>query len=126
LNEVRTFKQAINLCIPTQILKFLTSGKAPIVIARGGFSGTFPDSSSAAYAFALIASSTDTTLWCDVHLSNDGVPICVPSINLDNCTTISNVYPKRDKKYDVNGVSTTGWFAIDFHSSELSEVGCKR
>jgi glycerophosphoryl diester phosphodiesterase len=117
---------SIELYIPTQIVKFLTSGKPPIVIARGGFSGTFPDSSSAAYYFALTASTTDTTLWCDVHLSKDGVAICVPSIQLDNCTTISYVYPKRNKKYDVNGVSTTGWFAIDFNSSELSQVGCKR
>ncbi|XP_078163656.1 glycerophosphodiester phosphodiesterase GDPDL3-like [Carex rostrata] len=99
------------------------NGKAPIVIARGGFSGTFPDSSYSAYAFVLAASSADTTLWCDVHLSKDGVPICVPSITLDNCTSIAYVYPKGKKKYDVNGVSKTGWFAVDFNSSDLFQVG---
>lgn len=105
---------------------FLILGTAPIVIARGGFSGTFPDSSYGAYAFALTASSAETTLWCDVHLSKDGVSICVPSITLDNCTSIANVYPKGKKQYDVNGVNKTGWFAVDFNSSELAQVGCKQ
>lgn len=108
------------------IVKFLTLGKPPIVIARGGFSGTFPDSSVSAYSFALIASSPDTTVWCDVHLTKDGVLICLPSITMDNCTSVADVYPKRKRQYDVNGVSTPGWFAVDFNNSELYQVTCKQ
>ncbi|KAF3331076.1 putative glycerophosphoryl diester phosphodiesterase 2 [Carex littledalei] len=102
------------------------NGKPPVVIARGGFSGTFPDSSSAAYSFALIASSSDTILWCDIQLTKDGVPICLPSITLDNCTSIGDIYPKGKKQYDVNGVITAGWFAVDYNSSELSQVSLRQ
>ncbi|KAJ3707420.1 hypothetical protein LUZ61_011125 [Rhynchospora tenuis] len=102
------------------------SGKPPVVIARGGFSGTFPDSSVSAYSFALIAGSSDTILWCDVQLTKDGVPICLPSVTLDNCTSIADIYPKGRKQYVVNGVSTAGWFAVDYKNSDLNQVSLRQ
>ncbi|XP_072991107.1 glycerophosphodiester phosphodiesterase GDPDL4-like [Typha latifolia] len=102
------------------------SGNAPLVIAKGGFSGIFPDSSENSYRFALIASSPDTTLWCDVRLTKDGVGICLPDLRLDNCTNIGLFYPQGSKNYDVNGVSTTGWFSVDYNTTELSPVSLKQ
>jgi len=107
------------------ITSFNSAGNAPAVIARGGFSGLFPDSSSTAYTFALIASSPDTILWCDVQLTKDGVGVCLPNMKLDNCTDISAIFPERKKVYLVNDVSTPGWFSVDFNSSELAQVSCK-
>ncbi|CAM0945479.1 unnamed protein product [Alopecurus aequalis] len=96
------------------------SGGPPAVIAKGGFSGLFPDSSDNAYMFA--AAPNDAALWCDIRLTKDGVGICLPDIKMDNCTTISDVFPKGKNTYRVNGVSTTGWFSVDYKSSQLSTV----
>jgi glycerophosphoryl diester phosphodiesterase len=101
------------------------SGNAPAIIAKGGFSGIFPDSSEFAYQFALIASSPDTILYCDVRLTKDGLGICLPDIKMDNCTNIPDFYQQGRKSYLVNGVSTAGWFSVDYNGTELGQVSCK-
>ncbi|XP_018472788.1 protein SUPPRESSOR OF NPR1-1 CONSTITUTIVE 4 isoform X2 [Raphanus sativus] len=98
------------------------SGDAPLVIARGGFSGLFPDSSSAAYGLAVQTSVPGVVLWCDVQLTKDGAGICFPDLKLNNASTIESFYPKGQKSYLVNGVPTQGWFTIDFSLTDLSNV----
>ncbi|KAJ3679737.1 hypothetical protein LUZ60_017748 [Juncus effusus] len=98
------------------------SGKAPTVVAKGGFSGLFPDSSQFAYLFALSVSAKSTILQCDVRLTKDLLGICLPSLKMDNCTDIAQIYPKGTSSYDVNGVSVSGYFPIDFNSTDLSQV----
>ncbi|CAL9239648.1 unnamed protein product [Arabidopsis halleri] len=105
------------------------SGHAPLVIARGGFSGLFPDSSLDAYNFAMQTSVIMfygvmfyVVLWCDVQLTQDEVGICFPDLNLANASNIQNVLPNRQKSYPVNGVPTLGWFPIDFLLRELKNV----
>ncbi|XP_074581456.1 glycerophosphodiester phosphodiesterase GDPDL4-like [Curcuma longa] len=98
------------------------SGRAPAIIAKGGLSGLFPDSSLIAYNFVSLISSNDTTLWCNVQLTKDGIGVCLPDINLDNCTNIGFVYPQSQTTYMVNGVNTSGWFSVDFTSNDLSQV----
>lgn len=98
------------------------SGKPPLVIARGGFSGIFPDSSYAAYSLAVMTSVPDVVLWCDVQLTKDGAGICAPDVKLDNSTSISVPFKGMDKTYSVNGVATQGWFSIDFTLSDLANV----
>ncbi|EFH64824.1 glycerophosphoryl diester phosphodiesterase family protein, partial [Arabidopsis lyrata subsp. lyrata] len=102
------------------------NGDAPLVIARGGFSGLFPDSSLAAYQFAMQASLADVILWCDVQLTKDEVGICFPDLNLANASNIQDVYSTRRKSYRVNGVTTQGWFPIDFSLTELQNVSLIR
>ncbi|ESQ28745.1 hypothetical protein EUTSA_v10018170mg [Eutrema salsugineum] len=102
------------------------SGDAPLVIARGGFSGLFPDSSLAAYSFAMQTSVAGSALWCDVQLTKDGLGICFPDLTLNNASTIEFVYPSRQKSYPVNGVRTRGWFTIDFSLSDLNNVSLIR
>ncbi|KAK3154500.1 hypothetical protein QOZ80_2BG0191300 [Eleusine coracana subsp. coracana] len=102
------------------------SGKAPAIIATGGFSGLFPDSSDLAYQFVPFASSPDTGLYCNVWLTKDGVGICLPNIRMENCTIIQDVFPKGKKTYNVNGVSTTGWFSVDVGSTDLEKVFLKQ
>ncbi|KAK9072251.1 hypothetical protein SSX86_008684 [Deinandra increscens subsp. villosa] len=97
-------------------------GDHPLVVARGGFSGLFPDSSFYAYKLALDTGVPDMILWCDVQLTSDNVGICLPNLNMDNGTTISSVYDKRNKSYLVNGVRMSGWFPVDFSFNELDNV----
>ncbi|CAL9170807.1 unnamed protein product [Musa hybrid cultivar] len=98
------------------------SGNSPAIIAKGGFSGLFPDSSSYAYSSVSGTSANGTTLWCDVRLTKDSVGICLPDIKLDNCTTIQYYFGKGKKTYVVNGVKTSGWFSVDYSISDLAPV----
>ncbi|CAJ1963993.1 unnamed protein product [Sphenostylis stenocarpa] len=97
-------------------------GSPPLVIARGGFSGIFPDSSSVAYSLALNTSGPNVILWCDVQLTKDGTGICFPELKLDNATDIPIVYQGKAKHHSVNGVSTRGWFSVDYNFDELVNV----
>ena len=96
-----------------------------MVIARGGFSGLFPDSTDLAYKFALATSVPDVLLWCDVQLTKDEFGICLPNINLDNGTDIANVFQNKSKSYLVNGVPISGYFSVDYTLEDLSNVSCK-
>ncbi|VVA98992.1 unnamed protein product [Arabis nemorensis] len=89
------------------------SGKPPVVIARGGFSGVFPDSSNSAYDLAKTTTSPDITLWCDLQLTKDGVGICFPNMNLDNGSNVQYIYPNNKE-----------WFSSDFTWKQLSNVSC--
>lgn len=107
------------------VVHFVCAGDAPLVIARGGFSGLFPDSSYNAYFFSLQTGLPDTVLWCDVQLTKDAVGICFPDIKLENGSQI-NLNPKnKQRTYNVNGVSTPGYFSIDYTFKELQLVNCK-
>lgn len=55
-------------------------------------------------------------------MTKDGAGICLPSINVDNCTTIATVFPQGKKTYNVNGVSMSGWFSVDYKSADLQKV----
>ncbi|KAK9740559.1 hypothetical protein RND81_03G044600 [Saponaria officinalis] len=65
------------------------AGLSPLVIARGGFSGLFPDSSLYAYSMAMMTNVPDLVMWCNVQLTKDGFRICVPSIMLINGTDVA-------------------------------------
>lgn len=95
------------------------------MIARGGVSGLFPDSSFAAYSVALSTSVPDVLLWCDVQLTSDAAGICLPNIKLDNSTNIGTIYKNRTKTYVVNGVAMRGNFPLDFSLNELANVSRK-
>ncbi|KAI3920437.1 hypothetical protein MKX01_000776 [Papaver californicum] len=97
------------------------SGNEPLVIARGGFSGLFPDSSTDAYSIAMTTSSPNVVLWCDVQLTKDGIGICFPDLKLDNSTNIGFVSPNTSSTYIVNGVSTKGWFSVDYDMNFLQK-----
>ncbi|RDX63678.1 Glycerophosphodiester phosphodiesterase GDPDL3, partial [Mucuna pruriens] len=99
------------------------AGAPPLVVAHGGFSGIFPDSSEAAYNLAVITTGPDVYLWCDVQLTKDAVGICQPNINLANSTYIASAYPNQTKNYLVNGVPTRGYFSLDYTLNELSTNG---
>ncbi|KAL9399677.1 hypothetical protein Peur_008638 [Populus x canadensis] len=100
--------------------KWLTlNGQRPSVIARGGFSGLFPESSDFANQMALGTSVHDVVVLCNLQLTKDGVGICQGDIRLDNTTNIAMLFEKGSKTYKVNGQDVTGWFALDFTADQL-------
>ncbi|KAG6592070.1 Glycerophosphodiester phosphodiesterase GDPDL4, partial [Cucurbita argyrosperma subsp. sororia] len=111
--------QGSNNTSPWQTL----SGDPPFVVARGGFSGLFPDSSGFAYSFAVMVSVPDVILWCDVQLTKDGVGICLPDLSFNNATDAKGILGEnRSSVYLVNGVATKGLFTVDFNAEELANV----
>lgn len=123
----------LSSCIKDHFLDYLFNlfffacllGFSPRVIARGGFSGLFPDSSIDAYNFAMLTSVEDVVLWCDLQLTKDGAGICFPGLTMSNASNIEAAYPNRTNTYLVNGVSTQGWFTIDFSLKDLNKVNRK-
>ncbi|CAA6661574.1 unnamed protein product [Spirodela intermedia] len=98
----------------------------PLVIAKGGHSGLYPDSSLQGYGTAKDYSLPSASLWCDVRLTKDGFGICLPELTMDNCTDISNWYPNGAKNYTVNGVPQRGWFSVDYSLDDLYSVTLSR
>ena len=89
------------------------------MVARGGYSGIFPDHTSAAYLFANAMSMSDVVLLCDLQLTSDGVGICRSDLRLENSTNIADVLPGAEKTYKVNGIPLRGWFAVDFTAEQI-------
>nr|CAB3445894.1 unnamed protein product [Digitaria exilis] len=95
------------------------SGRPPQVVARGGFSGLFPDASQFAYQFALSTSLPDVVLFCDLQFSSDKTGFCKTGLTLDNSTTVSEIFPKMERTYKVHGEDVHGWFSLDFTADQL-------
>ncbi|XP_058070733.1 glycerophosphodiester phosphodiesterase GDPDL4-like isoform X2 [Magnolia sinica] len=98
------------------------AGNAPIVIAKGGFSGLVPDSSYYAYSIASLISLPNVIMWCDVQLTKDNVGICAPNVMLDNVTDIQFLFKDNKKSYIINGEHLEGWFSVDYTVKDLSDV----
>lgn len=108
------------------LLNFSFTGAEPVVVARGGFTGLAPDSSSGAFLIAQQSSLSSTIMLCDIQFTKDGEGFCLQDINLANSTTIQDVFPKQQKVYNIDGRSVQGWFGFDFNSKQLFEnVNCK-
>lgn len=71
---------------------FLLTGQRPLVVARGDFSGLFPESSSMANQNALATSLPDVLLYCNLQMAKDGFGVCLTDIKFDNTTTVSDIY----------------------------------
>ncbi|XP_023518193.1 glycerophosphodiester phosphodiesterase GDPDL6-like isoform X1 [Cucurbita pepo subsp. pepo] len=95
------------------------TGEEPIVVARGGFSGVFPESSALANEVAVSNGLPNTVLYCNLQLTKDGLAICLSDILLENSTNIEQVFPKSRKTYEINGKVYKGWFSVDFMSDIL-------
>lgn len=93
-----------------------------MVVARGGYSGLFPDSSDQAYSFAPMTSLPDTIMYCNVQLTKDNLGVCTTDILIDLSTTAALAYPKGDKTYNINGRDLHGWFAMDYMLDDLKNT----
>ncbi|GJM90440.1 hypothetical protein PR202_ga06719 [Eleusine coracana subsp. coracana] len=81
----------------------------------------FLTQASFAYQFAMSTSLPDVALFCDLQFSSDGMGFCKSGLTLDNSTVISEVFPKMEKTYKVNGEDVRGWFSLDFTTDQLAQ-----
>ncbi|CAO2822524.1 unnamed protein product [Amaranthus hypochondriacus] len=100
--------------------KWLTlNGQQPAVIARGGVSGLFPESTRIAYDLVAQVSVPDPVYYCDLQFTQDSVGFCHAELQLNNDTNIANIFPRGEKTYNVNGKDVRGWFAIDYPADAI-------
>ncbi|KAH7859564.1 hypothetical protein Vadar_002629 [Vaccinium darrowii] len=98
------------------------SGQRPVVIARGGYSGVFLESSDMANSMAVSMSLDDVIIYCSLQMSKDGQGYCLSNLNLANTTNIANILPDAQKSYVVDGQPMQGYFAVDYTADQLYNV----
>ncbi|CAN1781920.1 Glycerophosphodiester phosphodiesterase GDPDL7 [Linum perenne] len=96
------------------------SGKHPIVVARGGFSGLYPESSM--FANSIAKTNPELVLLCNLQLTKDSIGICRPDVEIGNSTNIETIFPNKTKSYNVDGKNVTGYFSIDYTILQLTNV----
>ncbi|XP_073052256.1 glycerophosphodiester phosphodiesterase GDPDL6-like isoform X2 [Primulina eburnea] len=112
---------------PTQRKWMTLNGNQPEIVANGGYSGFFPDSSLEAYSFVGDSSIPGTILYCNLHFTKDNDGFCVSEINLMNTTNIQDVDPKGGKVYNINGQEIHGWFGLDYPAEVIfQKVGLRQ
>ncbi|KAF6169969.1 hypothetical protein GIB67_034361 [Kingdonia uniflora] len=98
------------------------SGDAPSVIARGGFSGLFPEASQFAYQLALSTSLSNVILFCDLQLTKDESGICKSDLRLDNSTNIALIYPKGQKTYKEHKLDVGAFIQESMRSMAINYI----
>lgn len=94
-----------------------------LVISHDGASGDYPGSSDLAYQKA-IEDGTDI-IDCSVQISKDGVPFCLPSIDLTATTTATTAF--MDRSSNVPEIQENdGIFSFDLTWSEIQSLKRKR
>ncbi|CAJ1944796.1 unnamed protein product [Sphenostylis stenocarpa] len=90
------------------------SGKEPLVIARGGYSGLFPEGTPDAIALARDMS----ILLCNLQLTRDGGAFCLTGSALDNATTIE-YFDQKQNTYNIDGKDVKGHFSVDYTADQV-------
>ncbi|PNX85118.1 glycerophosphoryl diester phosphodiesterase family protein [Trifolium pratense] len=86
----------------------------PVVVARGGFTGLFPEGSTEA-----IGISKEISIFlCNLQFTKDAGAFCVTGIKLDNATNIATFDPKL-KTYKINGKDVQGHFMVDYTGAQI-------
>jgi len=98
-------------------------GRAPKVIARGGFSGLFPDSGRRAYTLGATLVPKGLISWCDVKLTKDNLGICTPFIEISNSTTIASVgLNSTNVTLEEGAPPVFGYFPFKYTLHEMENV----
>ncbi|XP_019453338.1 PREDICTED: glycerophosphodiester phosphodiesterase GDPDL7-like [Lupinus angustifolius] len=92
------------------------SGNEPLVIARGGFTGLFPEGSPDAIGL----SKDISTFLCNLQLTKDTGAYCLTGTTLDNSTTIAMFDPKENT-YNINGNDVKGHFSLDYTGAQIDQ-----
>lgn len=92
------------------------------MIARGGFTGLFPEGSSE----AIRLSKEISIFLCNVQLTKDAGAFCVTGVKLDTTTTIA-LFDPNQKTYNINGKDVQGHFMVDYTTAQIDHnVSSKR
>ncbi len=99
--------------------------EAPIVIGHRGASGELPEHTLEAYKRAIDQGAN--CIEPDLSLTKDGVMIARHEPMLDDTTDVADKFPaSRKTTRNLDGVSTTAYFASDFTLAEIKTLRAKQ
>lgn len=101
------------------------NGDAPIVIGHRGASGELPEHTLEGYKRAIDQGAN--CIEPDLTLTKDGVMIARHEPMLDDTTDVADKFPaSRKSTRNLDGVSTTAYFASDFTLAEIKTLRAKQ
>lgn len=101
------------------------NGEAPIVIGHRGASGELPEHTLEGYKRAIDQGAN--CIEPDLTLTKDGVMIARHEPMLDDTTDVADKFPaSRKATRNLDGVSTTAYFASDFTLAEIKTLRAKQ
>jgi glycerophosphoryl diester phosphodiesterase len=90
------------------------------VIAHRGASAYAPEHTLASYELALQQGAD--TVEQDLHVTKDGVLVCLHDRTLERTTDVRNVFPERGREALRGSQSTCEWFVDDFTIDEIKQL----
>lgn len=91
-----------------------------LLIAHRGASAYAPEHTRSAYELA-IGQGADY-IEPDLHLTRDGVFICLHDVTLERTTDVAMKFPDRKSTRTIRGREVRGWFAPDFTLAEIRSL----
>lgn len=123
-----TLLASLSLCLlaacgGSDDVRFATlDGKEPLVIGHRGASGFLPEHTLESYKLAIEQGAN--FIEPDLVMTKDGVLIARHEPILDGTTDVATKFPaSRKTTRNLDGVSTTAYFANDFTLAEIKTLG---
>jgi glycerophosphoryl diester phosphodiesterase len=100
----------------------LTAIKKPLLVAHRGASGYAPEHTLAAYQLAIEQGADFVEQ--DLHITKDGVLLCLHDPELSRTTNVKEIFPDRATLRDTTGEGTPkkGWYVVDFTLAEIKKL----
>ena len=97
-----------------------TQGKKKVLIAHRGASAYAPENTLE--AFRLAVEQGADFIEHDLHITRDGVLVCLHDMTLERTTNIKEVFPDRARAETVNGATRQRWYVYDFDIAEIKRL----
>jgi glycerophosphoryl diester phosphodiesterase len=96
--------------------------KKPLLVAHRGASGYAPEHTLLAYGLAIEQGADFVEQ--DLHITKDGVLVCLHDPELSRTTNVEEVFPERATMRDTTGQGTPkkGWYVVDFTLAEIKKL----
>ncbi len=96
--------------------------KKPLLVAHRGASGYAPEHTLLAYGLAIEQGADFVEQ--DLHITKDGVLVCLHDPELSRTTNVEEVFPGRATMRDTTGQGTPkkGWYVVDFTLAEIKKL----
>src|SRR5206468_10616798 len=92
----------------------------PFVIAHRGASAYAPEHTLASSQLAIEQGAD--CVESDLHLTRDGVLVCLHDRTLERTTNVREIFPERGRPWGERGAGNCAWFVHDFTLAEIRRL----
>lgn len=131
-NDRRTFLQMLGASAGVAVTTLSTGASAPwltlhmpepkrkFLIAHRGASAYAPENTLESFRLAINQGAD--FIEHDLHVTSDGILVCLHDVTLDRTTNVEEVFPDRARTESVNGATVRHWYVYDFTVAELKRL----